>query len=128
MATQREAPVPTAGTGRYDRLGFTEDPDSAEAYLDILSRLETLALPDATETELARRYAYGVFIARPTPLNSVGFAYAQDSAASLNVDLRARAGALWTADDVTAMTGWIAAGKADYLREDALADPAGDEA
>ncbi len=115
--------VITAGTGRYDRLGFTEDPDSAEAYLDILSRLETLAPPDAAETELARRYAYGVFIARPTPLNSVAFAYAQDSAASLNVDLRARGGALWAADDVAAMAGWIAGGEADFLREGALADP-----
>ena len=115
--------VITAGTGRYDRLGFTEDPDSAEAYLDILSRLETLAPPDAAETELARRYAYGVFIARPTPLNSVAFAYAQDSAASLNVDLRARGGALWAADDVAAMAGWIAGGEVDFLREGALADP-----
>src|SRR5207248_6196585 len=78
-------PVITAGTGRYDRLGFTIDPKTPEAYLATIATLDAVPSLDACRTELARRYAYGVLIARPAQLCSVQFAYAQDATASLEV-------------------------------------------
>lgn len=115
--------VVTAGTGRYDRRGFTADPESADAYLDTLSRLETLAPLNAAETELARRYAYGVFVVRPFQLESIHFAYAQDETASLDVCGKAHCADLWTATDVTTMASWIESGDEDFLREDVMVEP-----
>lgn len=106
--------VVTAGTGRFDRLGFTVDPDSPADYLDILARLESLPPPDDAEVETARRYAYGVFVARPAKLHSVGFAYTQDAVASL--DVRGSDGAaFWSAPDVTSIARWIDSGDEDYV-------------
>lgn len=56
----------TAGTGRYDQLGFTYDFDSREEYLAFLEeRLEALAPMSEEMVGLARKFAYGVFILRP---------------------------------------------------------------
>ena len=108
--------VVTAGTGRYDRLGFTVDPDRPADYLAILARLETLLPPDPAQTELARRYAYGVFVTRPVHLQSVKFAFSQDAAASL--DVRGSDGrAFWSAPDVTSIAQWIDSGDDDYLND-----------
>jgi len=109
-------PVVTAGTGRFDRLGFTVDPDSPTVYLDLLSRLQDLPPMDAARIELARRFAYGVLIMRPTPLRSVRFRYSRNAAASLATELLLeRSQDAATAPDVRAIATWVASGAADYL-------------
>lgn len=109
-------PVITAGTGRYDHLGFTTDPDSPAAYLDLLSHLQDLPPMVPACIELARRYAYGVLILRPTPLKSVRFRYSRNAAASLETELLLdRDGDAASAPDIRAIAAWIKAGEADYL-------------
>lgn len=54
--------VLTAGTGRYDRHGFTVDFDSRSDYLLRLGKLEDLKPPSLESIRLAERYSYGVFI------------------------------------------------------------------
>ena len=108
--------VVTAGTGRYDRLGFTVDPDSRADYLATLARLETLPPPDSAQVELARRYAYGVFVSRPVHLQSVKFAFSQDAAASLDVS-GSDGQTFWCAPDVTSIAEWIESGDDDYLND-----------
>ena len=39
----------TAGTGRYDRLGFTTDPDRPEAFREILRHIGRLEKPSASD-------------------------------------------------------------------------------
>ena len=57
----------TAGTGRYDHLGFTIDPDTREEFLQTIAAAATLAKPTAQAIDNARRYAHGILLERPTP-------------------------------------------------------------
>jgi hypothetical protein len=63
--------VITAGTGRYEGNGFTVDPASREAYLELLSRLPNVPDPTVDQVELAKRYAYSVFVLKPFTLRSL---------------------------------------------------------
>lgn len=106
----------TAGTGRYDRLGFTVDPQSCEEHLGLIARLETLPPPSPAATELARRCAYGLLLARPTPLSTVRFGFRQDAAASLTVELNLPPDRdPGRAADLGAIADWMAGGKEDFL-------------
>jgi hypothetical protein len=64
-------PVLTAGTGRYDRRGFTIDSDSREEYLARLDRIQEIPRISAAQRELAERFAYGLFLMRPYLLKSI---------------------------------------------------------
>ena len=63
--------VITAGTGRYEGCGFTNDPPTKEAYLDLLARLPDIAEITPQQTELAQRYAHAIFNLKPFTLSSV---------------------------------------------------------
>lgn len=58
-------PVFTAGTGRYSGLGFTIDSASREEYLAKLSHIQDYPRLTPYQIELAKRYAYTLFILRP---------------------------------------------------------------
>ncbi len=66
-----EKTVITAGTGRYEGNGFTVDPPSREAYLELLSRLPDISGPTAEQKELAKRYAYSIFVLKPFTVSSL---------------------------------------------------------
>jgi len=63
--------VITAGTGRYEGNGFTIDPPNRDAYLELLSRLPDLPDPTAEQMELAKRYAYSIFVLKPFTVHSL---------------------------------------------------------
>jgi len=113
-----EIPVITAGTGRYDRRGFTIDPETQEEYFALLADLEKMPPLSADMTELARRFAYGLFLRRPAQLTSFHFAYDKDVVASLHVKL-ADGTSTNPADakDIESISHWIESGAEDYLRE-----------
>jgi hypothetical protein len=66
-------PVLNAGGGRYDRRGFTMDPETREAYLDTVSRLGEVPRMTAQQQELADRYVYGYLLQRPLEWKSISF-------------------------------------------------------
>ena len=68
----------TAGTGRYDRMGFTHDFKSKEEYLECIRSLENMPPMSGEMVELARRYAYGIFILRAIHLDLLDHGYNQD--------------------------------------------------
>ncbi len=109
-------PVITAGTGRYDGLGFTVDHQGREDYLATLGRLETLEPPDAGATELARRFAWGILISRPVKLETIRFFHVQDEKASLRVEVDpAMAADPANAPDIAAIRAWLESGDDDML-------------
>jgi hypothetical protein len=115
--------VITAGTGRYDKLGFTLDIQERGRYLDILRSIENVPAPLPTQTELARRYAYGVFLARPIELTSVCFHYAQERGAPLRIKIQEAAlRDILACPDVTAIQKWLTSGEEDFLAENMLGD------
>jgi len=73
----------TAGTGRYNNLGFTHDFTSQDAYLKCLASLEKVPPMSEKAVNLARRYAYGIFLLRPIRLDILEYGYKNDKAATI---------------------------------------------
>lgn len=113
--------VITAGTGRYDRRGFTIDSDSKDEYLERLRMLHCLPPMTSQQIELARRFAYGVFLVRPAPLTTLGFTYRKDATASLVVNHRIPTSSeLQRAPDLLSIGEWLRGGQEDYLQYEYL--------
>ena len=110
-------PVLTGGTGRYDRKGFTIDPDSREDLLRLLGRIEEVPPLSDEQRELAERCAYGIFVLRPLPLASVAFHYERDRTASLRTRIHPTTKADWlNAPDLLALARWVReTDEADFL-------------
>jgi hypothetical protein len=105
----------TAGTGRYDRLGFTTDPQTPAEFRDLLRHVESLKKPTTETVELARRYTCAVLLERPVTYRTIEFGYAHDAVASLTVSVRGDAGPLVDSPDVAAMAAFIRSGREDFL-------------
>ena len=61
----------TAGTGRYEGNGFTVDFDDKKNYLDFLKSLPNIADPSRETVELAKKYAYSLFVLKPFQITSL---------------------------------------------------------
>ena len=106
--------VLTAGTGRFDQCGFTTDFESRDDFLTAVGKIASMAPMSIEETELARRYAYGVFKTRSIPLTSVEFDYKRDAKAEMETRIRVENFAeLLEGEDVTAIADWISSGDED---------------
>ena len=109
-------PVLTAGTGRYDRLGFTLDSDTRDAYLARLANAENLERLDEKQTELARRHAYGVLLCRPAQLDMLKMRYQPNDTADLDVEFQVGSvHALRSQSDINAIATWMSGDDEDYL-------------
>ena len=64
-------PAVVAGTGRYDRRGFTVDPQSVTEYFDLLKQLHTLPRLNAQAQTLARQHYGHLMLRRQTDLSDV---------------------------------------------------------
>ena len=64
-------PVFTAGTGRYSGLGFTIDSNSRDEYLQRLRHIQDYPPMSPEQTDLAKRYAYALFVLRPWRFTSM---------------------------------------------------------
>ena len=116
-AATRGIPVLTAGTGRYDRLGFTRDFDTGDAFLEAVTHLEDLPEMTSGEIELAQRYAYGVFKVRSIPLNSIDFHFKRDDTAELEASINVEnQDAFLLSEDVISLADWVASGDDDFCR------------
>lgn len=109
-------PTLTAGTGRYDRLGFTHDFQSREEYRKRLANLESLPGMTTAQTDLARRYAYGLFLCRPASLQSFCLEYRKDLGAQLYTASSEQARRdIASCDDIQRIAAWISSGAEDYF-------------
>lgn len=109
--------VLTAGTGRYDRHGFTIDSDSREEYLKRLSEIHTYSRLTDSQIELALKFAYGTFLARPFELKSLNISYKKDKKATQVVNYTAKTlDDLKQMDDIKSFGKWLVESKnEDYL-------------
>lgn len=109
-------PVLTAGTGRYDRLGFTIDSESKTQYLDRLAHIHESPPLSAGQRNLAERFAHGVFVLRPFNLRTVTLEYQRDAKASLRTRVCLPKGQdVRAATDLRALADWIQSGEEDFL-------------
>jgi hypothetical protein len=101
-------PVLTAGTGRYDHKGFTIDSESREQYLERVAHIQTIPRLSPAQQELAERYAYGLFVLRPLPLETVTV-QSRDHKSGLN-NYRINIGSKeewYSASDLRAFAEWL---------------------
>lgn len=61
--------VVTAGTGRYEDVGFTINPKSQKEYFEILENIQKYPLPNPSQEELGKRFAYATFCMKPFTLD-----------------------------------------------------------
>jgi hypothetical protein len=109
-------PVLTAGTGRYDGYGFTIDSSNREEYLARLAELETQAPLTDAQTELARRYAYGLFMLRPLELRTMRFQFCQDERATMDLALNPPdAHPIASLPDIARLAEWLAGSQDDLI-------------
>lgn len=119
--------VLTAGTGRYDHLRFTLDSETREAYLANLARITDLPPLSPVQREMAERFAHGVFLLRPLPLQSVTLEYQQDATATIRSQFRIQTSEAWAdAPDLRALATWINSGCDDFLLPDGPGSLSGD--
>lgn len=117
------ARVLTAGSGRYDRRGFTIDSDTRDEYLARIATLDQLPPPTAAERERAQRFAYGAFVLRPLPLTSLAIEHAKDVEATTRIRwLASRSHDLRDAPDLNAFGAWAADGRQEDFVWDAAED------
>jgi hypothetical protein len=57
--------VITAGTGRYEKIGFTVNPQSSNEYLELMETLHTIPQPTDQQKKLGARFAYATFCMKP---------------------------------------------------------------
>ena len=108
--------VLTAGTGRYDRLGFTIDSDSKAQYLNRLAHIQEIPSLSAEQRGLAERFAHGVFVLRPFSLHTVTLEYQRDAKATLRSRVCLPKGQdVRAATDLGALADWIRSGEEDFL-------------
>jgi hypothetical protein len=120
-ASRLGIPVLTAGTGRYDRKGFTVDSDSKDEYLDRLARIQHLPRLTPKQQELADRFAFGSFVQRVLPLSTLTFERDRRSLTyglelgPMQIQVRNADG--WrTAADLQAFARWVTASSVtDFL-------------
>lgn len=109
-------PVLTAGTGRYDRLGFTLDSNSREEFLGRLGDVQNTARLTPEQNELALKHAWGVLIGRPVSLQMFHMRYSETQNADLEIDFQADSvETLQRLPDLQSIATWILSGAEDFL-------------
>lgn len=104
-------PVLTAGTGRYDRRGFTVDPETKAAYLEAVENVAELPRLTTFQRELALRSAFGEFVLRPLPLRSLSYEFERDSAATAVTRRFPTDASAWrNANELKTFAEWVSAG------------------
>ena len=109
-------PVITAGTGRYDGLGFTVDHGSREDYLVTLENIVDVPAMSEKALDLARRYIWGLLYTRPLRYDSVRYYFERNSTATLNVTLNDNAlQSPETMPDIIRLREWLENPKEDIV-------------
>lgn len=107
-------PAVTAGTGRYDRRGFTLDSSTRDEYRSRLANLQNYPPLTEAQVALAERYAYYVFLSRPLRLKCASLEYARDGKATPIVTVHCQTPEQWaTSPDMVALASWLRNGTAE---------------
>lgn len=103
--------VLTAGTGRYDGLGFTDDSSTKEQYLEKIKNITSIPKMSKSEIELARRYAYGFFIVRTLETKILNFYFLNDKNATLCTELKfTKNSTVNEYSDIKQLASWLSNG------------------
>lgn len=112
----------TAGTGRYSNMGFTEDSNSKEEYLEKLKNIQTYPSMSDEKKLLAKKHAYYLLKLRPWPIKSfiTKFNYRKTGTHPLdqNLSLTVRSiDDIIAKQDLIKWSNWASQTEVDYLEQ-----------
>jgi hypothetical protein len=115
-------PVFTGGTGRYSGCGFTVDSTTRAEFLSKLAHIQDIPRLTPTQTEMAKKYAFALFIARPARFQSFHPEYKSldelGHPLDHNVRINVRSAEEFArAADLQEFARWVESGQADFLSE-----------
>lgn len=96
----------TAGTGRYDSLGFTNDSATKEEYLAKIANLHNLDRMVQAQQQLALLYAYITLILRPFNLSTFTIEYLKNNNATAIVKINSKSAHLLHNTDLKSLAHW----------------------
>ncbi len=108
--------VVTAGTGRYDGRGFTIDPKTKNEYFDIVNDLHNMRMPTKRQIELAKKYAFGIYLCRNLHLSTFRIMYEEDEKYTQRITLTETAVEhIFNMQDVCEISEWIDSKNEDFF-------------
>lgn len=108
--------VVTAGTGRYNNLGFTLDPKTKKEYENILKELEVTEPMTEAQIEAAQKFAFGILKLRPTNLNAINFFYEKSRDAKLRTKIKNFQGQnVLESEDIKEISHFFLSHERDYI-------------
>lgn len=113
-------PVLTAGTGRYDGLGFTLDSISREEFIARLVNIQNIVALTPEQKELALKHAWGVLIARPLSVRMFHMMYQHTKIAELDLTFLLKDGDLRQSQDLQEIATWIRSESEDFVNLSAV--------
>ena len=109
-------PVITAGTGRYNGLGFTRDHENKQEYLKTIENLHNFNLDVKKTKELAIKYAHSLYISRTFKTNFINFYFEKDGSNSIRFNIMQNEhNEIFDSLNVEKLMKWFDSGDEDYL-------------
>lgn len=119
-AAIRGVTVLTAGSGRYEGLGFTEDFKDKTSYLDTLARLQRVPGMTVDAVSRARLYAYCLFIRKTVMYSSLSYDFERGARKKLRVKINIGSEKRMVPDDWMSISEWLDKDECDYSDKDTV--------
>ena len=107
-------PVITAGTGRYDNLGFTIDSDSKAEYFLKLKNIIKYKKYSKKKIDIATKFAYATLISKQLKTKAIKFKYLKTKDAKLDVRIN-KSRFLIDSEDVVKLSKWLKTKEEDLI-------------
>ena len=103
-------PVITAGTGRYEKFGFTINSRNTKQYFENLSMVKSLSRINNTN---AIYYAYAILFSKQLPIKKVNISFDKTKFSNLKVELNSYDTEI--SSDIKQISSWLSSKKEDLL-------------
>lgn len=112
-------PVITAGSGRYDNLGFTKDHKNKKDYLNTILNLHKVKVNKEKTKQLALKFAYYLYIIRTFSTDHLHFYFDKNDKNDNNSMFcnikNSNHNELFDVDGINKLKDWILSKEEDYL-------------
>lgn len=108
--------VITAGSGRYDGLGFTKDHKTRHEYLETIKNLHNLKIDIKKIKRLAIKFAYNLYVSRTFPTDNIKFYFKKNSNNTMTHDLvDDGSNEIFDKSNIKKLKRWFLSNEEDYL-------------
>lgn len=106
-------PVLTAGTGRYDGVGFTIDHKTQHSYLNSLRNIQKIKKYKKTQVNLALKFAHTLFCRRVFSTSNIKFFFERNENFSMNFKIEGIE--VYNSKNIKTLSKWLENNDEDYI-------------